>query len=197
MILTDLDILERMRLGSIVIDPFDRFKLGSNSYDLSLSHLLLIYTELELDAARDNPYAIIEMPQDGYLLLPGQLYLGSTKEWTKSADTLPQLEGKSSIARLGISVHLTAGFGDIGFEGNWTLEITVVKPVRVYPGMPIAQIYYMLPHGAVQHPYVNKADAKYNKQGVTPVPSRMWKNFEQSPKYPGVTGKPFTIKLGG
>jgi dCTP deaminase len=76
-----------------------------------------------------------------------------------------------------MSVHLTAGFGDIGFEGHWTLEITVVKPVRIYAHMPVAQIYYMLPLSNVNRSYANKIDAKYSKQGADPVPSLMWKNF--------------------
>lgn len=177
MILTDQDILQRMRAGHIQITPFNPDRLGSNSYDLSLGEKLIVYTDTILDVAKSNQYEIFSIPREGIILQPGELYLGSTVEYTRSYGLVPQLEGKSSLARLGMSVHLTAGFGDIGFEGHWTLEVTVVKPVRIYAHMPVAQIYYMLPLSNVNRSYANKIDAKYSKQGADPVPSLMWKNF--------------------
>lgn len=180
MILTDRDILQRMRAGFIQITPFKQERLGSNSYDLTLGETLLVYTDEVLDAAKNNAYKTFTIPEDGFILYPGELYLGATAEHTISRHVVPLIEGKSSVGRLGISIHITAGFGDIAFEGHWTLEITVTKPIRIYAHMPIAQIYYILPLGEVNVSYNNKKDAKYNKQGPVPVPSLMWKNFPVS-----------------
>ena len=175
--LVDTDIKYSIANGLIVIRPFDQKNLGSNSYDLSLGDKLLVYTEKRLDAKKDNPFKYIDVPREGFTLLPGELYLGFTKEYTECVDLVPQLEGKSSIARLGISVHLTAGFGDVGFKGHWTLEITCVKPVTIYAGMPIAQIFWFPTSGVCHTPYTTKAGNKYGNQPAIPVPSAMWKNF--------------------
>lgn len=179
MILTDADIRKEVKSGRIRISGFDERKLGSNSYDLSLSPHLAVYTEETLDAKLDNNIERFEIPSSGFLLQPGELYLGSTAESTSTLHHAPFLEGKSSIGRLGISVHVTAGFGDIGFTGHWTLEITVVKPVRVYAGMPIAQVWFMMPLGVCATSYGRKKDAKYRNQTSLPMPSAMWKNFTQ------------------
>lgn len=177
MILTDRDIKMRIAAGAIKISDYDPNRLGSNSYDLRLGQTLLTYNDSILDSRKDNPYEIRLIPESGQVLQPGELYLGYTLESTWARDLVPQLEGKSSMARLGIQVHLTAGFGDIGFNGHWTLEISVIKPVIIYPKMPIAQIYFMLPLGECDNPYHRKNDAKYNDQQAKPVPSSMWKNF--------------------
>ena len=181
MILTDIDIMKEVKAGRIDISNFDAQKLGSNSYDLTLSPHMLVYTEEVLDAKLDNNYERFEIPSYGMVLHPGQLYLGSTAESTGTPHHAPFLEGKSSIGRLGISVHVTAGFGDIGFRGHWTLEITVQKPVKVYPGMPIAQVWFMLPLSNVGTSYARKKDAKYKNQTALPMPSAMWKNFVKEP----------------
>ena len=89
---------------------------------------------------------------------------------------VPFLEGKSSIGRLGIDIHATAGKGDIGFCNTWTLEISVKKPVRVYAGMPIGQLIYFQTHGELKTPYNKKSSAKYNQRGDLPVESMMFKN---------------------
>lgn len=178
MILTDNDILNYIRVGEIEITPFKKENLGSNSYDLTLGDKIMVYTAKVLDPKEDNPTYIVPIPEEGMVLEPGELYLGYTNEFTRSRKVVPQLEGKSSIARLGISVHLTAGFGDIGFAGHWTLEITVVRPVIVYPNMPIAQIYFMMAMGKCNQPYSSKDSAKYKGQHAEPVSSRMWMNFK-------------------
>ena len=90
---------------------------------------------------------------------------------------MPFLEGKSSIGRLGIDIHATAGKGDIGFCNTWTLEISVRQPVRIYAGMPIGQLIYFEVSGEVQVSYNRKKNAKYNKRTKKPVESMMWKNF--------------------
>lgn len=175
MILVDSDILRHRKEGLIEITPWNPSQLGSNSYDLTLGNKLLIYADKILDAKKDNPHKIIEILDAGFTLLPGELYLGFTREYTKaSRDLVPQLEGTSSAGRLGIQVHMTAGFGDAGFAGHWTLELTCVKPVTIYPGMPIAQIYYLQTLGKCITPYSNKPDAHYKEQVGRPVPSAMW-----------------------
>lgn len=177
MMLVDRDILRYTLERRINIVPWDDKNLGSNSYDLSLGDHLLVYTEKILDVKKVNPTKRVDIGQDGFTLLPGELYLAYTKEYTECDDLVPQLEGKSSIGRLGICVHLTAGFGDVGFKGHWTLELTCVKPVTIYAGMSIAQIFFFFPNSKAIKPYHQKKNSKYSEQGPTPVPSMMWKNF--------------------
>ncbi len=176
MILSDSAILKAIEKGEIVINPFKREALGSNSYDVHLSKHLAIYKDKELDAKKHNEIDHFEIPEEGYLLLPGELYLGSTLEYTETHKHLPILDGKSSVGRLGIDIHATAGIGDVGFYGHWTLEISVQKPVRVYAKMPIGQIIFYTVEGEVLNPYDKKKDAKYSKQDKLPKESMMWKN---------------------
>lgn len=174
--LSDRQILHYLNYGSIVIKPFRHSNLGSNSYDVHLSKYLMAYIDPVLDAKKDNPVDEIEIPDDGIVLHPGILYLGSTLEYTETHEHVPFIEGKSSTGRLGISIHATAGKGDVGFCGHWTLEITVVHAVRVYAGMPIGQLIFFELGNTPAVKYHNKATAKYNQQGPRPVPSMMWKN---------------------
>jgi dCTP deaminase len=178
MILSDSAILQAIEDNSIGIEPFDIKCLGSNSYDLHLSKHIAWYDDHVLDAKKDNPITHMVMDEEGQTLYPNQLYLASTVESTYAKDTVPMIEGKSSIARLGIQIHLTAGFGDVGFLGHWTLEISVIEEVIVYPNMPIAQIYFQGVKGIVNKPYHKKKDAKYSEQGALPVGSKMYKNFQ-------------------
>ena len=141
MILTGPEIQKRLG-GDIQIEPFDASRINPNSYNLTLHDELLVYTELPLDMRKDNPAKKIVIPPEGLLLEPGVLYLGRTQEFTKTLNLVPMLEGRSSIGRLGLYVHVTAGFGDVGFCGYWTLEMFAVQPVRIYPGVPICQIFY-------------------------------------------------------
>jgi dCTP deaminase len=177
MILTDRQILSEMRDGTIVIKPFDRKFLGSNSYDVHLGQWLAMYNEEILDAREHNHVHYFRIPGEGLILVPSKLYLGVTKEYTETHRHVPFLEGKSSIGRLGIDIHATAGKGDIGFCNTWTLEISVRQPVRIYSGMPIGQLIYFEVSGEVGMPYNKKKSAKYNKRTVKPVESMMWKNF--------------------
>ena len=103
-------------------------------------------------------------------------YLGVTEEYTETHAHVPFLEGKSSTGRLGIDIHATAGKGDVGFCGNWTLEISVKQPVRVYKGMPIGQLIYFPVDGEIAVKYNQKKNAKYSGQPNKPVESMMWKN---------------------
>lgn len=179
MILSDTKILEEMKNGTIVISPFHRRYLGSNSYDVHLGKYLAMYEEEILDAKKHNTVRHFEIPNEGLILVPSKLYLGVTEEYTETHAHVPFLEGKSSIGRLGIDIHATAGKGDVGFCNTWTLEISVRQPVRVYAGMPIGQLIYFAVDGDVATLYNRKKNANYNKKTVRPVESMMWKNFKK------------------
>lgn len=177
MILTDTQILEEINAGSIVIEPYDVSCLGSNSYDVHLGATLATYKDEILDAKKHNQIEMFTIPEEGFVLLPNVLYLGVTQEYTETHKHVPFLEGKSSVGRLGIDIHATAGKGDVGFCNYWTLEISVKQPVRVYAGMPIAQLIYFTTEGDVKTLYSQKKNAKYNAKTPNPVESMMWKNF--------------------
>jgi dCTP deaminase len=176
MILSDSRILEEIEKGTIVIEPYDRKNLGSNSYDVHLGKYLAMYNDAMLDARKHNTISHFEIPEEGYVLLPGNLYLGVTDEYTETHAHVPFLEGKSSTGRLGIDIHATAGKGDVGFCNAWTLEISCVMPVRVYAGMPIGQLIYFPAEGEVLNKYNKKEGAKYTGRTNKPVESMMWKN---------------------
>jgi len=142
MILSGKEIFKEVENGNIVIDPFDPKRINPNSYNLRLHDELLIYTETVLDMKRHHATELLKIPEDGFLLEPGKLYLGRTLEYTKTSGYVPMLEGRSSVGRLGLCIHVTAGFGDIGFAGFWTLEIQCVQPIQIYPFVEICQIYY-------------------------------------------------------
>lgn len=176
MILSDAKILEAIDAGWIKIEPYDRACLGSNSYDVHLGKHLAVYEATELDARAHNTIRHFEIPEEGIVLQPGTLYLGVTEEYTETFRYVPFLEGKSSVGRLGIDIHATAGKGDVGFCNYWTLEISVTMPVRVYAGMPVGQLIYFLVEGEVINPYDRKDSAKYTGRNDRPMESMMWKN---------------------
>ncbi|GEO04656.1 dCTP deaminase [Adhaeribacter aerolatus] len=176
MILTDKEILNQIAEGNIVIEPFNRSFLGTNSYDVHLGKYLATYKDPVIDARKHNEIAVFEIPDEGFVLQPGTLYLGVTQEYTESHAHVPFLEGKSSVGRLGIDIHATAGKGDVGFCNTWTLEISVTQQVRVYFGMPIGQLIYFEVKGEIENLYNKKSSAKYNERTIKPVESMMWKN---------------------
>ncbi len=176
MILSDTEIRVAIERREIVIEPFDSEALGSNSYDVHLGRTLAVYEDEILDARQHNKVRHFDIPDDGYVLLPQRTYLGVTLEYTETHRHVPFLEGKSSVGRLGIDIHATAGKGDVGFCNHWTLEISVAQPVRVYFGMPIAQLIYFEVKGEIAVRYDLKPSAKYNKRSSRPVESMMWKN---------------------
>lgn len=149
MILSGEEIEKRIG-GDIKIDPFDAQRLNPNSYDLTLHHEIMTYEEVVLDMRKNNRTRRLTIPPDGLVLKPDQLYLGRTVERTETHNLVPMIEGRSSVGRLGLFVHVTAGFGDVGFCGFWTLEIFAVQPVRVYAGIPICQIFYHQVDGRIQ-----------------------------------------------
>lgn len=176
MILSDKRILEEMDKGTIKITPYQREQLGSNSYDVHLGSTLAVYRNEVLDARQHNEIEFFEIPEEGFVLQPDKFYLGVTQEYTETHEHVPFLEGKSSTGRLGIDIHATAGKGDVGFCGNWTLEISCKQPVRVYKFMPIGQLIYFPVDGEIEVKYNQKKNAKYSGQPNKPVESMMWKN---------------------
>ena len=173
MILSGLEIERRMG-SDIVIEPYDKKLLNPNSYNLRLSDELLVYKNHELDMATPNDFERSTIPAEGLLLKPGKLYLGRTLEFTATENLVPMLEGRSSVGRLGLFIHVTAGFGDVGFRGFWTLEILCVQPVRIYAGVEICQIFYHTLEGK----YENYKSGKYqNNQGIQP--SLLYKDFQK------------------
>ncbi len=148
MILSGNEIRQQLG-GNIQIDPFDESRLNPNSYNLSLHDELLVYEEVVLDMRKSNRVARVQIPEEGLVLTPNQLYLGRTVERTETHNLVPMIEGRSSIGRLGLFVHVTAGFGDVGFSGYWTLEMFAVQPVKIYPGVPICQIFFHQITGAI------------------------------------------------
>lgn len=173
MILSGMEI--KKRLGkSIRIEPYDERRLNPNSYNLTLHGELLVYDDAVLDMKRENTAHRLRIPAEGLVLEPGRLYLGSTNEFTAADDCVPMLEGRSSIGRLGLYVHVTAGFGDVGFHGCWTLEISCVQPIRIYAGVEICQLYFH----TILGDYTPYSSGKYqNNRGVQP--SMLWKDFER------------------
>lgn len=128
--------------GNVCIEPFVESNLNPNSYNLTLHDEVMVYEEVILDMRQSNRVRRLNIPHEGLVLSPNQLYLGRTLEYTETHNLVPMIEGRSSIGRLGLFVHVTAGFGDVGFKGFWTLEMFAVQPVRIYAGIPICQIFY-------------------------------------------------------
>ena len=176
MIISDKRILEEIEKGTIIIEPFKRECLGTNSYDVHLGKYLATYKNRVLDAKVHNEIDHFVIPKEGFVLQPNTLYLGVTVEYTETHSHVPFLEGKSSTGRLGIDIHATAGKGDVGFCNTWTLEISATQPVRIYAGMPIGQLIYFEVGGEIETFYNSKGNAKYNSKTTKPVESMMWKN---------------------
>lgn len=164
MILTGNEIKAQLD-KNIVIDPFDESLLNPNSYNLRLHNELLVYEEIVLDMRRPNRLRRYTIPDEGFVLNPNQLYLARTMERTETHNLVPQIEGRSSIARLGLFVHATAGLGDIGFCGFWTLELFAVQPVKIYPGIPVCQIFYHKIEGSVSE---YRSDKYQNNNDIQP-----------------------------
>ncbi|MDD3821858.1 MAG: dCTP deaminase, partial [Bacilli bacterium] len=143
------------------------------SYYVHLGDELVIYEEEVLECKRPNKTKTIKIPEEGYVIQPGELYLARTVEYTETNNFVPLLNGRFSLAALGITIHITAGFGDNGFKGTWTLEIFCIKPVRIYPNMRVGQLAYF--------PVIGEGNIKYkgkylNQKNVTP--SKLYKDFE-------------------
>ena len=141
MILSGKEIVNRQG-DDIIIKPFNKKQVNPNSYNLKLHNELVVYDSHVLDMKKDNTGTKMIIPEEGLLLESNKLYLGRTVEYTETHNLIPMLEGRSSVGRLGLFVHVTAGFGDVGFKGYWTLEIFCVQPIKIYPNIEICQIFY-------------------------------------------------------
>lgn len=173
MILSGKEILRRIG-REIVITPFDERLVNPNSYNLRLHNELAVYEDEVLDMKKANPIKSMTIPESGFSLRPGILYLGRTVEYTRTECFVPMLEGRSSIGRLGLFIHVTAGFGDVGFSGYWTLEIFCIQPIVIYPFVEICQIYYH----TIEGEYESYSSGKYqNNSGIQP--SLLYKDFEK------------------
>ena len=172
MILSGKEIESRIN-DEIIIDPFDKNRINPNSYNLSLHNELIMYKNSLLDMKKDNKVEKLKIPSNGLVLEANRLYLGRTVEYTETKNLVPMLEGRSSIGRLGLFVHVTAGFGDVGFKGFWTLEIFCIQPIKIYPNVEICQVYYHTIEGS----HENYNSGKYqDNQGIQP--SLLYKDFE-------------------
>lgn len=172
MILSGLEIANRIG-KDIGIEPYNSNQLNPNSYNLRLHNELLVYDSQILDMKANNATSKLTIPEAGLQLEPGKLYLGRTVEHTRTDKLVPMLEGRSSIGRLGMFIHVTAGFGDVGFNGFWTLEIFVVQPLIIYPGIEICQIYYH----HIDGDYTTYQNGKYqNNQKIQP--SKLYEDFK-------------------
>ncbi|MCL2587689.1 MAG: dCTP deaminase [Firmicutes bacterium] len=179
MILSGLEIKKQIEAGNIYIDDFSDRQLGPNSYNLRLHNELLVYTDGVLDMKHPNETRRILIPEEGLILVPGTLYLARTVERTATDKYIPMIEGRSSVGRLGISTHASAGFGDIGFNGTWTFQLQVTHPIRVYPFVEIAHIYFH----TIEGEFIKYKSKKY--QGRTEIcPSLLYKDFEVSEGFP-------------
>lgn len=173
MILSGREIEKQIEKGDISISPYNESQLNPNSYNLRLHEDLMVYQNRELDMKSPNPTDSLTIPEEGLLLEPNKLYLGRTIEHTSTSKFVPMLEGRSSIGRLGLFIHVTAGFGDIGFNGFWTLEIFCVQPIRIYSGVEICQIFYH----SIEGDYDLYTSGKYqNNEGIQP--SLLYKDFK-------------------
>lgn len=199
MMLVDRDIREAIDCQDIRITPFNNDHLGTNSYDVTLAPTLRTYKRTVVSPAGKHPRLDVycdEVIQEldcrkptetiencigdnGFVLEPNELYLASTVEYTESLRHVPMLNGKSSLGRLGLSIHVTAGFGDVGFHGHWTMELFVIRPLRIYAGMKIAQLSWFIASGAPDTPYSHKLSAKYNNVSSVPQSSLMHLNFDK------------------
>ena len=181
-ILSGNEIQRAVEDGRIAIDPYDVSLINPVSVDLRLGSSVRMYENTPgrgpldcRDQASLQAYGYSEITDDGLVLWPGHLYLMHTLERVSTHYFVPILDGKSSIGRLGIQVHMTAGFGDPGFDGQYTLEVTTVYPVRVYAGMRFCQMRFHMIAGEVA-----LYDGNYTGEAsVGPVPSRVWKQFKE------------------
>lgn len=173
-VLGDSRILEEVNKKGIVITDFSEDRLNPNSYNLRLGKKLLIYKKDVLDMKKVNETEEIIIPKEGYVLDPKEVYLGETMEYTDCGKYLAMMEGRSSIGRLGLEIHICAGSGDIGYKGKWTLELRATKPIRIYAGVEICQLLFHTVDGDIIHPY----DGKYQYASSVKA-SKLYKDFDK------------------
>lgn len=179
MVLSDSRILEELEAGNIIIGNFNQKYLNPNSVDLTLAPTCKVYIreyieahnekiEKPLDPRKENPTKEIIIPEEGMILVPGEVYLYACNERIGVKNNIrAKVEGKSSLGRLGLFVHVTAGFIDTGFEGSLVLELVATRPILVYPNMKICQVEFAYVEGKILETYDIKSGSKYhNQKGV-------------------------------
>lgn len=165
MVLSDKTILREIREGRIIIEPFNKEYLNPVSVDLTLAPTFKIYTEEILDPRKPNATKEFTIGEQGAVLEPGEVYLYACNERIGVKGNIrAKVEGKSSLGRLGLFVHVTAGFIDPGFEGSLVLELVATKPIRIYPNMKICQVEFAYVEGQIAEPYDKKEGSKYHGQ---------------------------------
>ena len=194
MILSDRTIREQLAAGRIAIDPLDDSCIQPSSVDLRLDRLFRVFlnhTMSVIDVRKDLSDLTQEVEiadGDAFILHPGEFVLGSTSEQISLPDDIvARIEGKSSLGRLGLLIHSTAGFIDAGFSGHITLELSNVAnlPITLYPGMKIGQVSFLQMTTPADVPYgSSKVGSKYQGQRG-PTPSRYWENFRDDPATAG------------
>ncbi|EKE11141.1 MAG: hypothetical protein ACD_15C00135G0002 [uncultured bacterium] len=147
MILTGKQITKEVHKKRIIIDPFDENCVNPNSYNFTLSNEFLVYDPGVIDTKYEHPTQILKMLNGELILQPWKLYLASTREKLGSDYFAPTYAARSSVARLGMFINLSAPLGDIGFIGRWTLQLFAIHPIRVYEGMKIGQMMFWHPQG--------------------------------------------------
>ena len=186
MILSDRSIREELNAGRIVIDPLDESCIQPSSVDLHIDRYFRVFRNhtmgyIDVKQDMEELTELVEIKDDDvFILHPGEFVLGSTSERVALPDDLvARLEGKSSLGRLGLLIHSTAGFVDAGWDGHLTLELSNVAnlPITLYPGMKIGQISFLRMTTAAEQPYGSKGvGSKYQGQRG-PTPSRYFENF--------------------
>jgi dCTP deaminase len=187
-ILSDVSIRAAIEMGRVHIDPFDPMMVQPSSIDVRIDRYFLVFENHRypfIDPKRPQDELTKEVVTDvdqPFMLHPGEFVLGSTLEVVRLAtDIVARLEGKSSLGRLGLLIHSTAGFVDPGFEGHLTLELSNVAtlPIAIYPGMKIGQLSFYELSTPAEHPYGSRgAGSKYQGQRG-PTPSRMHEDFDR------------------
>jgi dCTP deaminase len=185
-VLSDRTIREEIEAGRIAFDPYDPEMVQPSSVDVRVDNRFRVfhnarYPYIDVRQPMEELTELVEVePAEPFILHPGEFVLGQTLERVRLPDDLvARLEGKSSLGRLGLLIHSTAGFVDAGFEGNLTLELSNVAnlPITIYHGMPIGQISFMRMDGPVERPYgSDETGSKYQGQ-AEPTPSRFHLNF--------------------
>jgi dCTP deaminase len=188
MVLSDRTIREEIEAGRIVLDPYDATLIQPSSVDVRVDNRFRVfhnarYPYIDVRQPMEDLTELVEISgDDPFILHPGEFVLGQTLERVKLPDDIvSRLEGKSSLGRLGLLIHSTAGFVDAGFEGNLTLELSNVAnlPITIYHGMPIGQMSFMRMDGPVENPYGSGATGSKYQGQAEPTPSRFFKNFEK------------------
>jgi len=189
MVLSDRSIREALASGRILIDPLDESCVQPSSVDLHLDNLFRVFLNhsmpvIDVKQDQEDLTELVKIPEEqAFILHPGEFVLGSTAERVRLPDDLvARLEGKSSLGRLGLLIHSTAGFVDAGWDGHLTLELSNVAnlPITLYPGMKIGQISFLQMTTPAEFPYGSKSTGSKYQGQRGPTPSRYSENFRNS-----------------